>query len=26
LMIARDTYMLYQEQEKEKELIKNEII
>lgn len=26
LMIARDTYMLYQEKEKEKELIKNEII
>ena len=26
LMIARDTYMLYQEREKEKELIKNEII
>jgi len=26
LMIARDTYMLYQEQEKEKELIKNKII
>lgn len=26
LMIARDTYMLYQEKEKEKELIQNEII
>ena len=26
LMIARDTYMLYQEKEKEKELIENEII
>jgi len=26
LMIARDTYMLYQSKEKEKELIKNEII
>ena len=26
LMIARDTYMLYQENEKEKELIQNEII
>ncbi len=26
LMIARDTYMLYQEKEKEKELIENEVI